>query len=126
MPQSSTPWPDNWVFRTTVCAYRSGGIVTAYATLKWTAPRALMHQVDTFDGASIDVGIARTAKGRRLISRAYDVRDRMERGSGTYTTGRLSYRAGAGRAVGQAALHLNWNNDGRGMDTLPVSPSPAV
>lgn len=126
MPQESTPWPDNWTFRTTVCAQRSGSTVTAYATLKWTAPRVLAHQVYTFDGASIDVGIARTAKSRRLISRAYDVHARLEKGSGTYTTGRVSHQVGAGRAVGQAALHLNWNNDGRGTETMPVRASPSV
>lgn len=126
MPQSSTPWPDNWTFRTTVCAQRSGATVTAYATLKWTAPRALSHQVDTFDGASIDVGIARTATSRRLTSRGYDVRDRLERGSGSYTTGKVSYPVGAARAVGQAALYLNWNNDGRGAQSVPVVASHAV
>ncbi|WP_327257121.1 hypothetical protein [Streptomyces sp. NBC_01244] len=100
--------------------------MTAYATLKWTAPRVLARQVYIFDSASIDAGIARTAKGPRLISRAYDVHDQLEKGSGTYTTGRISYQAGAGRAVGQAALHLNWNNDGRGTETFPVRASPSV
>lgn len=127
MPQYNGPWPDNYDITVAVCARRTGTTVTVYSSIKWKVPYT-SHQANTFDSAVFRVEIKKSVRGTDPVarSRAYDLHDRMERGDGHFTTPTLSYRAGSPKALGDAALTLDWNNDGKSEKDYPFSASPAV
>ncbi|MGW2028273.1 hypothetical protein [Streptomyces decoyicus] len=132
-PSYSGPWPDNWDFTVKVCAARSGSTVTSYTKVSWDGPST--GGASIFDGAYVQTQIKRSRSGTDPVVRAanfWGLQPRLERSDGTwgdhngsYTTAPVSYRIGS-RALGDAEIRLDWNNDGAGYHRYLFRASPAV
>ncbi|MET9859115.1 hypothetical protein ABZY93_07270 [Streptomyces smyrnaeus] len=123
------PWPDNWILKSTMCSYRSGGYIYSYAKLSWDMPDA--HggaPYLTFDAAKFRVYLKKSVSGAPDPVRTYrdfGIEGRLENGDGSYTT--PTFRHAISRyALGDGAWKLNWNNDGDGYVHYSVTASPRV
>ncbi|WP_328373201.1 hypothetical protein OG800_49865 (plasmid) [Streptomyces sp. NBC_00445] len=112
------PVADNWSFKVTNCAARSGSYAYAKSTIRWDAPWYYSGATETFDGAKFRVYIKRASTGSVLRYATYDIQHRLEHsdasGNGSWTTPTISKRVGSSRAYGDGTLKLDWNNDGAG------------
>jgi hypothetical protein len=126
----SGPWADNWDFKVTNCAARSGSYVYAKSTIRWDAPAYYSGATATFDGAKFRTYIKRSATGTVLRYATYDVENRLEHsdsyGNGSWTTPTISYRVGSSRAYGDGALKLDWHSDGAGFRNYGFTGSPGA
>lgn len=127
MPMYDGPWPDNYKFTVKVCAKRSGSTVYSYATVKWDAPSRSTYE-DTFDAASLRVYIKKSRSGPDpvLTYKTYGFTDKSNGPDGSHTSRTISYKVGSAKGLGDAALKLNWNNDGKGTKHYGFSASPRV
>ncbi|WP_217167436.1 hypothetical protein [Streptomyces sp. AC512_CC834] len=123
------PWPDNWILKSTMCSYRSGGYIYSYAKLSWDMPDAHGSAPSlTFDSAAFRVYLKKSVSGATDPVRYYKtfgIEGRMEDGDGSYTTPTIRH-AVSRWALGDGAWKLNWNNDGDGVQHYSVRASARV
>lgn len=130
----SGPAPDNWDVTIQTCAARSGGIVYAYADVKWDGPAfyATTHAT-IFDGAKIRVKIMQSREGTDPVvaERDFQLKEQLEKATssgdrdGHYRTSVISHQAGSG-VYGDAVLFLDWHKDGHGYRDHDYKGSPTV
>lgn len=124
--------PDNWDFRITICAARSGSYVSTYAKVTWDGPVYADGRI--FDSAAFRLSVKKSVTGTDPVKayKTFTLTSRLEADdavgnhNGTYTTPTLRYKIGSSKVLGDGALRLNWNNDGAGIRTYDFSASPRV
>jgi hypothetical protein len=135
-PAYDGPWADNWDFKVTVCAARSGSTVYSYSKVSWDGP--LYGRVDDtsiFNAAYLRQQVKKSVSGTDPVLKKtdfYGIESKLENSdgnanyNGSYTTGTISYRVGSARGLGDAELKLEWANDGAGYKTYLFTASPTV
>ncbi|WP_405889821.1 hypothetical protein OG427_07175 [Streptomyces sp. NBC_00133] len=135
-PSYSGPWADNWDFKVSLCAARSGSTIYTYAKISWDGP--MYGQVDdstVFDGAYFKLQTKRSQAGPDPVKKSanyYGIGSRLENSdsnanyNGSYTTPTLAYNIGSGRGLADGELHLDWDSDGAGYRTHMFAASPVV
>ncbi|WP_326779191.1 hypothetical protein [Streptomyces sp. NBC_01445] len=131
-PQYSGPWADNWDFTVTNCAARSGSYVYARSTVSWDGPVGGGGS-DFFDSASLRVYVKKSVSGSDPVKtyKTYGFTSKANYSSsgnynGSFTTGTIRYKIGSAKGLGDGALRLNWNNDGKGVYSYGYKASPRV
>ena len=130
------PWSDNWDFKVTLCAKRSGSTVHTYAKISWDGPvYAYADDSSIFDGAYFTLQVKKSQAGTDPVKKSakfHGIESRLETSgsdanyNNSYTTPTVSYKIGSARALADGELHLDWNNDGKGYAKHQFSASPAV
>ncbi|MEV3990553.1 hypothetical protein AB0J57_16755 [Streptomyces sp. NPDC049837] len=130
------PWADNWDFKVSLCAKRSGSTVYTYAKISWDGPA--YGQVDDstiFDGAYFKLQVKKSQSGTDPVKKSanyWGIESRLENSdsnanyNNSYTTPVLSYNIGSSRGLADGELYLDWNNDGKGFGKHLFSGSPTV
>ncbi len=127
-PGYSGPWADNIDFKVKVCSKRSGGKVYGKTRVHWDTPAT--YQSNAFDGARIRTYVKKSKSGSdpvRCYKTSKSVRGKFGKSgsSGTYTAS--SVGCGVSKyGRGDAALRLNWNDDGAGTKSYKFSAAPRV
>lgn len=125
-PGYSGPWADNVAFKVKVCSKRSGGTVYGKSRVSWSTPSS--YSSSPFDGARLRTYVKKSKSGSdpvRCYKTSRSLRGKFGKSTGSYTAEGVGCRVSKyGR--GDAALRLNWNNDGKGTRTYKFSAAPRV
>ena len=125
-PGYSGPWADNVSFKIKVCSKRSGGKVYGKTRVSWSTPST--YASNPFDAASLRTYVKKSTSGSdpvRCYKTSRSLRGKFGKSTGSYTAAGVGCRVSKyGRA--DAALRLNWNNDGKGTRTYKFSAAPRV
>lgn len=127
MPQYTGPFPDNYDFTVKVCAARSGSTVYGKTKVSWDAPTKFDNYYH-FDAAYVRTYVKKSVSGKDPVKRYRDsnIHSKLEKGDGSVMLTSVKYKAGKSKIVADAALKLNWNNDGAGVKHYTIKASPRV
>lgn len=133
-PSYSGPWADNWDFTVAVCVKRSGGYIHAYSKASWDGPVGAFD-ADWFRAAGLRVYVKKSVSGPDPIKKYKTylaLKDHLHDSdswgnyNGSYTSGVVKFKAGSGKYIADAAIKLDWTDDGKGIYTYKFSASPRV
>lgn len=134
-PAYHGPWADDWDFKVSLCAKRSGTTVSTYAKVTWDGPvYGNVDDTSIFDGAYFKLQVKKSQAGTDPVKRSKNhpgIEARLEDSNaygnynGSYTTPVLRHKIGS-KALADGELHLDWNNDGRGYWKHLFTASPVV
>ncbi|MET8741709.1 hypothetical protein [Streptomyces sp. NPDC004728] len=124
---------DNFDFDVKLCAKRSGGYISTYATVKWDGPAWFVDGPEEFDAARFHLQVKKSVSGTDPVVKWANytgIKNKLEHGdtngNGSYTTGVLKYKAGSGRYLADGFIQLDWDGDGKGYRNTYFSASPTV
>ncbi|KPI02838.1 hypothetical protein OK074_4988 [Actinobacteria bacterium OK074] len=124
--------PYDWDVTVKICAARSGSYVTTYAKIVWDGP--LYADGSIFDAGAFRLYVKKSVSGPDPVKtyKTYNIKSRLEADdvwgnhNGRYTTSALRYKIGSAKGLGDGALRLDWNNDGKGVRIYQFTASPRV
>ncbi|MDX2826473.1 hypothetical protein Sipo8835_12540 [Streptomyces ipomoeae] len=127
------PWADNWDFKVKICAARSGGTVYSKASISWDGPVGGVDDTSIFDGAYFRLVLKKQQSGTDPVKRSKNgggIEAKLENSdgngnyNGSYSTGTISYKLGAGKGYSDGTLYLDWSDDGHGYQRHDFAASP--
>lgn len=127
MPQYTGPFPDNYDFTVKVCGARSGSTVYGKTKVSWDGPPRF-DDYNIFDAAYVRTYVKKSVSGKDPVKRYRDssIHSKLEKGDGSAMLTSVKYKIGKSKIVADAALKLNWNNDGDGVKHYTIKASPRV
>lgn len=135
-PSYNGPDSDNWDLSVTLCAMRSGGYIYTKATVSWDGPYSSnTNNSYTFSNARFGLQTKKSVSGTDPVVKSatysgleHALEHSSAAGNGSYKTGTLKYKPGAGRYhyLADGYIQLDWSGDGKGYRTIQFTASPTV
>ncbi|WP_393072241.1 hypothetical protein [Streptomyces sp. LN704] len=133
-PSYNGPWADNYTFKVSLCAMRSGSYIYTYAKVSFEGPVMYVNQPSTLDAARFHLETKKSVSGTDPVVKSanftgieYKLEHGNFAGNGSYTTGTIKYKAASGhRYLADGYIQLDWNHDGKGYRTTNFTASPTV
>jgi hypothetical protein len=130
-PAYDGAWPDNFDFTVKICAQRSGSYVSTWAKISMDGPPSFWG-THPFDAVKFLLTLKRSAVGADPVvkSKNFYPTSRFNTinsaGNSSYTTSKIRYKFGSKTGLGDSALFLDWDNDGKGYKRYDYTATPVL